>query len=151
MGSLSQTGKFLNLIKALAISHMVNCYIKYYMGCLSALCGYAVASATGSGVAIAWLMGANYEQIKGVIRNMVANLSGMICDGAKVSCALKLATAASVAIQSAILAINDNIVLPKNGIVSASAKITIKNSGILSKAGMLSTDKVILDIMRKMT
>ncbi|SHH85294.1 L-cysteine desulfidase [Caloranaerobacter azorensis DSM 13643] len=137
------------IAKALAISHIINCYVKYYIGRLSALCGCAVAAATGSGAAIAYLMGANYDQIDGVIKNMIANLSGMICDGAKVSCAFKLATAASTAVQSALLALNDSIALPKNGIVAESAEETIKNLGILSKKGMNTTDKVILEIMSK--
>ncbi len=137
------------IAKALAISHIINCYVKYYIGRLSALCGCAVAAATGSGAAIAYLMGANYDQIDGVIKNMIANLSGMICDGAKVSCAFKLATAASTAVQSALLALNNSIALPKNGIVAESAEETIKNLGTLSKKGMNTTDKVILEIMSK--
>ncbi|WP_069648842.1 serine dehydratase subunit alpha family protein [Caloranaerobacter ferrireducens] len=137
------------IAKALAISHIINCYVKHYIGRLSALCGCAVAAATGSGAAIAWLMGANSNQIDGVIKNMVANLSGMICDGAKVSCAFKLATAASTAVQSALLAVNDSIALPKNGIVAESAEETIRNLGILSRNGMNTTDKVILEIMSK--
>lgn len=138
------------LVKALAISHTLNCYIKHYIGRLSALCGCAVSSATGSGAAIAWLMGASHIQIEGVIKNMIANLSGMICDGAKASCALKVATASSVAIQSAVLALNNSIVLSRNGIIASTVEDTIKNLGILSNEGMNLTDKVILDIMRKM-
>lgn len=137
------------IAKALAISHIINCYVKHYIGRLSALCGCAVAAATGSGAAIAYLMGANSNQIDGVIKNMVANLSGMICDGAKVSCAFKLATAASTAVQSALLAVNDSIALPKNGIVAESAEETIRNLGILSEKGMNNTDKVILEIMSR--
>lgn len=138
------------LIKALAISHTINGYIKYYIGRLSPLCGCGVAAATGASAAIAWLMGANYEQIDGTIKNMIANISGMICDGAKVGCALKLATSASTAIQSAILAINNRIVPSRNGIVAESSEETIKNLGLLGTDGMNITDKVILDIMQKM-
>lgn len=138
------------LSKALAISHMITGYIKHYIGRLSPLCGCGVAAGTGSSAAIAWLMGANYEQIDGTIKNMIANISGMICDGAKVGCALKLATSASTGIQSAILAINNKIVPSKNGIVSESAEDSIKNLGELGRNGMSVTDKVILDIMQKM-
>ncbi|MFT9496890.1 serine dehydratase subunit alpha family protein [Anaerosolibacter sp.] len=138
------------LVKALAMSHIVNGYIKYYIGRLSALCGCGVASSTGAAVAIAWLMGANPQQIDGVIKNMIANISGMICDGAKVGCALKLATAASTAIQSAILALGNKVVPARNGIVAETAEETIKNLGRLGQDGMGSTDRVILKIMNEM-
>ena len=138
------------LAKALAISHIINSYIKHYIGRLSALCGCGVAAATGASVAIAWLMGANEEQIDGAIKNMIANLSGMICDGAKVGCALKLATSASAAIQSALLALNDQVVPTKNGIIANTAEDTIKNLGMLSEEGMHFTDQVILKMMRQM-
>ncbi|RKD27319.1 L-cysteine desulfidase [Caminicella sporogenes DSM 14501] len=138
------------LSKALAISHIINGYIKYYIGRLSPLCGCGVAAATGASAAIAWLMGADYDKIDGTIKNMIANISGMICDGAKVGCALKLATSAATAIQSAILAINGRIVPPRNGIVAETAEDTIKNLGMLGQDGMNITDRVILSIMQKM-
>jgi len=137
------------LAQAIALSHLINSYIKHYIGRLSALCGCGVASGTGAAVAIAWLMGADYEQLDGVIKNMVANTSGMICDGAKVGCALKLATSASAAIQSALLAVNNRIVPANNGIVAESAEETIRNLGKLSVEGMSITDQVILNIMQK--
>lgn len=135
------------MARALAISHSINCYIKNQIGRLSALCGCGVAAATGASAAIAWLMGAGYDQIDGAIKNMVANLSGMICDGAKGSCAHKLSTAASAAVQSAVLAVNDSIVPFGTGIISETAEETINNLGILSKEGMNVTDNVILKIM----
>lgn len=138
------------LAKAVAISHIVNSYIKYYIGRLSALCACGVAAGTGSGVAIAWLMGASYDQIDGVIKNTIANTSGMICDGAKEGCALKLSTSASVAVQSAILAINDSIVPNRNGIVAETAEDTIMNLEVLSSEGMSIADVVILKTMKKM-
>ncbi|GAA0182054.1 L-serine ammonia-lyase, iron-sulfur-dependent, subunit alpha [Clostridium sediminicola] len=138
------------LAKALAISHIVNSYIKYYIGRLSALCGCGVAAGTGASVAIAWLMGADEERINGTIKNMLASTSGMICDGAKVGCALKLATSASTAIQSALLAVSNNIVPVKNGIIGETAEETIKNLQMLSNEGMSITDNVILNIMKKM-
>ncbi|WZL74461.1 L-serine ammonia-lyase, iron-sulfur-dependent, subunit alpha [Clostridiaceae bacterium 35-E11] len=138
------------LAKALAISHMINSYIKYYIGRLSALCGCGVAAATGASVALTWLMQGNKDQIDGAIKNMAANISGMICDGAKVGCALKLSTAASTAVQSALLAINNKIVPSKNGIVAETAEETIKNLGTLSVEGMAITDHVILQVMGNM-
>jgi len=138
------------LAKAVAISHIMNSYIKYYIGRLSALCACGVAAGTGAGIAIAWLMGASYHQIDGVIKNTLANTSGMICDGAKEGCAIKLSTAASVAVQSAILAINNSIVPSRNGIVAETAEETIKNLGVLSSEGMNIADAVILKTMKKM-
>lgn len=136
--------------RALAISHSINCYIKKQIGRLSALCGCGVAAATGSSAAIAWLMGGNYDQIDGAIKNMIGNLSGMICDGAKGSCALKVSTAAGAAVQSAVLAINDSIIPSGTGIIAETAEETIMNLGTLSREGMNITDRVILDIMKKM-
>ena len=138
------------IVKALAISHLVTGYIKKYTGRLSPLCGCGVAASTGASAAVTWLLGGDYEQIDGTIKNMVANISGMICDGAKVGCALKLATAASTAIQSSMLAINNSIVPARNGIVAENAEETIKNLGILGTDGMDLTDKVILRIMQRM-
>ncbi|MBU5677056.1 L-serine ammonia-lyase, iron-sulfur-dependent, subunit alpha [Alkaliphilus sp. MSJ-5] len=138
------------LARAIAISHILNSYIKHYIGRLSALCGCGVAAATGASVAIAWLMGAKEQQIDAVVKNMLANISGMICDGAKVGCALKLATSASAAIQSALLALNDQVVPNKNGMIANTAEDTIRNLGILSEEGMNLTDHVILKVMRQM-
>ncbi len=138
------------IAKALAISHIINSYIKHYIYRLSALCSCGVAAGTAVAVALAWLMGANLKQIEGTIKNMLGNTSGMICDGAKVGCALKLATSASAAVQSALLAVNDSIIPSKNGIIGITVEETIKNLGILSKEGMSMTDDVILEIMRGM-
>ncbi|MTI49278.1 serine dehydratase subunit alpha family protein [Sporosalibacterium faouarense] len=138
------------LARALAISHIINSYIKYYIDRLSAICGCGVAAGTGAAVAIAWLMGADESQIDGVIMNMIGNTSGMICDGAKPGCALKLATSASTAIQSALLALSDSVIPSRNGIVGDSAEETIRNLRVLSVEGMSITDQVILKIMKNM-
>lgn len=137
------------LARAAAISHLVNSVIKHKIGRLSALCGCGVAAGTGAAVAIAWLMGANERQIDATIQNMLANTTGMICDGAKVGCALKLATSASAAIQAAALAMNDISVPMGNGILGNNCDESIDNLGTLSKEAMDSVDKVILNIMRK--
>lgn len=135
------------LSKAVAISHLINGTIKNAIGRLSAICGCGVAAGTGASVGIAWLMGANYTQIEGVIQNMIANTAGMVCDGAKEGCSLKLATSASAAVQSAILAVNDVIVIPGSGIVGRGADETIKNLGILSSEALMNVDQVIIKIM----
>jgi len=136
-----------SLARAAAISHLVNSIIKKNIGRLSALCGCGVAAGTGASVAITWLMGGNQTQVGGAVQNMIANTTGMICDGAKVGCSLKLATSASAAVQSAILAINGVVVPAGNGIIGNSADATIRNLGTLSKNAMDNVDKVILNIM----
>ncbi len=139
-----------HLARAIAMSHIVNSYIKNAIGRLSALCGCGVAAGTGASVGLAWLMGATKEQINSTVKNMLANTSGMICDGAKVGCALKLATSASAAVQSAILATADICVPTFNGIIGDTVERTIDNLRILSNEGMMKTDEVMLGIMKQM-
>lgn len=137
-------------IRALAMSHLINCYVKERIGRLSAMCSCAISAATGSGAAIAWLMSNSIETVLGTIQNMTGNLSGMICDGAKEGCALKLATGAATGVQAAILA-QHGIVMPvANGIVGRTAEESIEHLGELSQKGMQLTDHVILDMMRRM-
>jgi len=138
------------LVKALAISHIINCYVKKHIGRLSALCGCTIASATGATAALAWLFGCDQTGIEGAMNNMIADLSGAICDGAKVGCALKLSTAAYISVKYAMLAKNNCIVPHNNGIISTSIEKTIDNLGRLSKEGMQLTDSVILSIMKDM-
>ncbi|QNO16037.1 serine dehydratase subunit alpha family protein [Alkalicella caledoniensis] len=135
------------LARALAISHLVTVYIKSFTGNLSALCGCAVAAATGASVAIVWILGGNYLQMGGTIKNMVADVTGVICDGAKTGCAFKLSTAAAVALKSALLALDDVIATPDNGIVTDSVEQTIKNLGRIGTPGMVETDREILEVM----
>ena len=135
------------LARAAAISHLVNSMIKHNIGRLSALCGCGVAAGTGASVAMTWLMGGSPSQLDGSIQNMIANTTGMICDGAKVGCSLKLATSASAAVQSALLAIGDVVVPNGNGVIGKTADDTIKNLGVLSKNAMDTVDRVILEIM----
>ena len=138
------------LARSLAISHLLTAYVKNYTGRLSAVCGCGVAASIGATAGLAWLMGCSETQIEGAIENMVANLSGMICDGAKAGCALKLASAASAAVQSAIIAKQDCIVPPMNGIVGTGAEQSIQNLGRVSDKGMTTTDKVIISVMDDM-
>lgn len=135
------------LAKAAAMSHLINGTIKNAIGRLSSICGCGVAAGTGASVGIAWLMGATSTQIEGVIQNMIANTAGMVCDGAKDGCSLKLATSASAAVQSAILAINNVIVNPGSGIIGKGADETIKNLGILSNEAFMNVDQIIIKIM----
>jgi L-cysteine desulfidase len=135
------------LARALAISHLVTAYIKNYTGRLSAVCGCGVAASTGSAAGVAWLMNLNYKQIEGAILNMIGNLSGMICDGAKAGCAYKLASAAGAAIQSALYVKYGSVIPSLNGIVGTTVEESIRNLGIVSDRGMTITDKVIVEVM----
>ena len=138
------------LAKALAISHLVTAYVKNFTGRLSAVCGCGVAASTGASAGITWLMSGDIKKVEGAIEHIVASLSGMICDGAKSGCAVKLASAASAAVQSAIIA-NQNCFVPsKNGIVGSNVEESIKNLGRVSDKGMTVTDEVIINVMDDM-
>lgn len=138
------------LAKSLAISHLVTAYVKNFTGRLSAVCGCGVAASTGAAAGVSWLMSGDIKQVEGAMENIVASLSGMICDGAKAGCALKLASAASAAIQSAIIAKHECFVPPMNGIVGARVEQSIQNLGKVSDKGMSVTDEVIINVMDDM-
>ncbi len=134
------------LARALTISHLVAIHIKGYLGKLSALCGCVIAS-TGSSCGIIYLNSGSYEQMCYAIKNMVGNLTGMVCDGAKVGCALKVATGVSSAVQSAALALNNICISSNDGIIDDDVEKTIENLGKVGSLGMQKTDELILDIM----
>lgn len=134
------------LIRALMMSHLTVIYIKQSLGRLSALCGCVVA-ATGSSCGITWLMGGNYEQVACAVQNMIANLTGMICDGAKPSCALKVTTGVSTAVLSAMMAMENRCVTEVEGIIDRDVDQSIRNLTRIGAHGMNETDKVVLDIM----
>ncbi|MBR5194231.1 MAG: serine dehydratase subunit alpha family protein [Bacteroidaceae bacterium] len=134
------------LIRALALSHLTVIYIKQSLGRLSALCGCVVA-ATGSSCGITYLMGGNYEQITFAVKNMIANITGMICDGAKPSCALKLTSGVSTAVLSAILAMENKCVTSVEGIIDDDVDRSIRNLTRIGSQGMNETDKLVLEIM----
>ena len=134
------------LIRALVLSHLTVIYIKQSLGRLSALCGCVVA-ATGSSCGITYLMGENYEQITFAVQNMIANITGMICDGAKPSCALKLTSGVSTAVFSAILAMEHKCVSSVEGIIDDNVDRSIRNLTKIGSQGMNETDKLVLEIM----
>ena len=133
-------------LRALALSNLTVIYIKQSLGRLSALCGCVVA-ATGSAVGITYLMGGSYEEITYAIKNMIANISGMICDGAKPGCALKVTSGIATAIFSAYLAMQHSFANSTEGIVEDDIDRTIRNLTRIGHDGMQSTDDLILDIM----
>ena len=134
------------LIRALTLSHLTVIYIKQSLGRLSALCGCVVA-ATGSSCGITYLMGGSYEQVTFAVKNMIANITGMICDGAKPSCALKLASGVSTAVLSAVLAMENKCVTSVEGIIDDDVDRSIRNLTLIGSKGMNETDKLVLDIM----
>ena len=138
------------LIRALTLSHLTVIYIKQSLGRLSALCGCVVA-ATGSSCGITYLMGGGYQQIVYAVQNMIANLTGMICDGAKPSCALKLTSGVSTAVLSAIMAMEQKCVTSVEGIIEDNVDLSIRNLTRIGSVGMNETDKVVLDIMTHKT
>lgn len=134
------------LARALALSHLIAIHIKGYLGKLSALCGCVIAS-TGSACGLVYLRGGNYEQICSAIKNMIGNITGMVCDGAKVGCAMKVASGVSCALQSAVLARGGICISEHDGIIEKDIEKTIQNLGRIGSVGMQNTDNMILDIM----
>ncbi len=133
-------------LRALTLSNLTVIYIKQSLGRLSALCGCVVA-ATGSAAGITYLMGGNYTEITYAVKNMIANISGMICDGAKPGCTLKVASGVSTAILSAALAMQHSYADATEGIVEDDIDRTIRNLTRIGREGMTQTDDLILDIM----
>lgn len=135
-----------DLARALIMSNLLAIHIKGYLGKLSALCGCVVAS-TGSSCGIVYLKGGSYEQVCATIKNMIGNITGMVCDGAKVGCAMKVASGVYSSIQSAVLALDGICVSENDGIIDKDIEKTIRNLGQIGSEGMQSTDNLILKIM----
>lgn len=133
-------------VRALALSNLVAIYIKQSLGRLSALCGCIVAS-TGASCGITYMMGGTYEQIGYAVKNMIANLTGMICDGAKPSCSLKLSSGVSTAMLSAILAMQDCSVTSLEGIIDEDVDRSIRNLTSIGREAMEETNRMVVDIM----
>ncbi|MDR0895517.1 MAG: L-serine ammonia-lyase, iron-sulfur-dependent, subunit alpha [Prevotellaceae bacterium] len=134
------------LTRALILSHLTAIYIKQHMGRLSALCGCVVA-ATGSSCGITYLMGGDYRQISFAAQNMIANLTGMICDGAKPGCALKVSSGVSTAMLSAMLAMEQKSVTSVEGIIEDNVDLSIRNLARIGSEGMNETDRMVLGMM----
>ena len=134
------------LARALVLSHLIAIHIKAYLGKLSALCGCVIAS-TGAACGLVYLRGGDYGQICAAIKNMIGNITGMVCDGAKEGCAMKVASGVSSALQSAVLAREGICISEYDGIIEKDIEKTIRNLGRIGSVGMQHTDDMILDIM----
>jgi L-cysteine desulfidase len=136
------------LIRALMLSHLTAIYIKQSLGKLSALCGCVVAS-IGSSVGITYLMGGDYERVCYAVKNMIANLTGMICDGAKPACSLKITSGVSTAVLSALLSMEGKCVSSEEGIVDDCVDKSIHNLTAIGADGMGITDEMVLEMMTR--
>lgn len=137
------------LARAVALSFLITLFVKTFSGRLSALCGCAVAAGAGASAGIALMLGGTDEQIGSAVKNVAADVTGIICDGGNFGCALKTATGAASAIRSALLALRGHAVPPGSGIVAESLDETIRNLGMVSAPGMTATDEVIMDIVAR--
>ena len=135
------------VLEAIGLSHIITAFVKAYTGRLSAICGCSVAAGAGATAGVTYLMGGTKQHIAGAIKNLIEDLAGVICDGAKGGCALKLATAAGTAVQAALFSLQGVNVSFTDGIVGRSPEDTMKNIGTLTTQGMIETDRTILNIM----
>lgn len=135
------------LLRAIGLSHIVTAYVKAHTGRLSAVCGCSVAAGAGATAGITYLVGGDVHHMEGAIKNILEDLAGVICDGAKAGCAIKLNTAAGAAVQAALFSLQGVNVKDTDGIIGDSTRKTIQNMGTLSHDGMVETDKTILKIM----
>lgn len=136
-----------NLARAIALSYLVNIFIKEFSGKLSAFCGCAVAAGTGVSAGICYLLGGQLEEIEDTIKNMASNITGMICTGGNLACSLKANTGVKAAFLSANMALNKKVIPNKCGIVGNTIESTMENIGKIAYPGMKETDKEILNIM----
>ncbi len=135
------------LLKSLAMGHLIPIHMKKKLGPLSALCGVLLA-ATGAACGIAYLQGGNRETVKKAIKHMAANITGMLCDGAKPGCSLKVHSGITAAIQAAELALNKDIEALADGIIEEDVERTIENIASIGRNGLSCTDKMIIDMMQ---
>ena len=133
-------------VRAVALSNLTAIYIKQSLGRLSALCGCIVAS-TGSCCAITYMMGGSFGQICFAVKNMIANLTGMICDGAKPGCSLKLSSGVGTAMLSAMLAMQNSAVSSVEGIIDEDVDRSIHNLTSIGREAMQETNRMVVDIM----
>jgi L-cysteine desulfidase len=149
---ISYIGKEKNLsnekiIRAITLSHLITIFVKVRLGALSPICGCGVAAGVGCAAGLTYLSDGNNKQINASINNMVAGISGMLCDGAKIGCSYKLSISVDAAVDASRMAL-ENIFIPEdNGILDNTPEKTIINLAQVSTVGMMNTDGTILEIM----
>jgi L-cysteine desulfidase len=134
------------LIRALVLANLIALHQKRYIGYLSAYCG-AVSAAAGAGCGVCWLKGGGYEEICDVITNTIATVGGMVCDGAKSSCAGKISISVETALMAVDMAMNKHVYRNGEGMVKNDIEKTIEAYGRMAAKGMAETDVEILNIM----
>ncbi len=137
----------LTKLRALALAHIINGYVKEFMLKLSPICGATVSAGLGVSCAITWLLGGTHEQIVGAMNGMLASLTGMMCDGAKGSCAYKLLTAAGEAVTQAYLALEGVYIRDQQGVIETTLENSIQNIGKIGQEGMCNVNNVMLEII----
>lgn len=135
------------IIRAVTLSHLVTIFVKAHLGSLSPVCGCGVAAGVGCAAGLTYLLGGNSAQVKGSINNMVAGISGMLCDGAKLGCSYKLSISVDAAVDASEMALKNIFIPDNNGILGSTPEKTILNLAQVSNKGMQNTDEVILEVM----
>ncbi|HPY56933.1 MAG TPA: L-serine ammonia-lyase, iron-sulfur-dependent, subunit alpha, partial [Sedimentibacter sp.] len=135
------------ILRSVTLSHLITIFVKVYLGALSPVCGCGVAAGVGCAAGLTYMLGGDNEQIKGSINNMIAGISGMLCDGAKLGCAYKLSISVDAAVDAAKMALEKIYIPEDNGILGCTAEKTIQNLAQVSNIGMDHTDEVILDVI----
>ena len=134
------------MYRSLVVSNLIAIHQKFYIGSLSAYCG-AVSAACGAGAGITYMYGGSYQQVSLTIINTLGNIGGIVCDGAKPSCAAKIASSIDAALMAFHLSIQNKSFLPGEGIIKGDVEETIKSMGYIGRVGMRSTDTEILNVM----
>ncbi len=138
------------ILKSIALSHLLNGYVKVFTGELAPICGCAIAAGVGASAAIVYQQrGANVPAITLAINNIISDIGGMLCDGAKSGCALKVVSSTDAAIRAAFMGMHDYGITEVEGFVGKSAEETIQNLGNISTVGMSAVDPMIVDIMEE--
>ena len=136
------------IIRSIALSHLINSYIKCYTGSLSPICGCSIAAGVGAAAAIVYQQtGRDIDKITLAVNNLISDLGGMLCDGAKGGCSLKVASSTDSAIRSAYMALNGHGITSLEGFIGRTAEETIRNLSRISDLGMSRVDEIMIQIM----
>lgn len=137
------------IARAIAVSHLSTSFVKSRLGRVSSVCGCVVAAGAGAAAGIAWLMGGGPEQAGAAMQIVLSDTAGMVCDGAKESCALKVGTGGAEAYTAALLAMEGKGVSRPQGIAGSSIEKTVENIALLNREGMRDADRVIIGICQE--